>query len=377
LRLLYLTDRLTTRGGADQHLSQVIDSAVAVGHEVTVAYGRADTHVEFDPGVDLVRVRGLGTPVDSGARLGRLGDLVDDHDVIHVQNVMNPRALRLAVRTGRCVATVQDHRIFCPGPGKTLPDGSLCVRPMEIEVCAACLPDPDYRARTIELTRLRLEALRGSVVIVLSRYMADELAAVGLDDVVVLPPWVEVGPPRSDPGSVVLVGGRLVAHKGATDGWRAWELAGRPLPLVVAGEGPLAPELHGAEDRGWLDATSLRRELRRARTLLFPSGWQEPFGILGVEALAEGTPVILAESGGTGDWSASGCLRVPAADVAAMASAIEDLAGDPELALELGQAGQEAVRQRFSRAVLEPRLHELYRNVHRGKVGGSELGSGG
>ena len=43
-------------------------------------------------------------------------------DVVHVQNVMNPTALTRLVSSGRAVVTVQDHRVFCPGPGRTPPD---------------------------------------------------------------------------------------------------------------------------------------------------------------------------------------------------------------------------------------------------------------
>ena len=40
MRLLYLTDRLSNRGGADHHLMQVIASLVEAGHEVMIASGR-------------------------------------------------------------------------------------------------------------------------------------------------------------------------------------------------------------------------------------------------------------------------------------------------------------------------------------------------
>jgi glycosyltransferase involved in cell wall biosynthesis len=232
------------------------------------------------------------------------------------------------------------------------------------ETCRECLPDGEYRRSTIELTRRRLEALQGAeAVIVLSAFMARELAGAGVDGAAVVPPWVDCGPIRTEAGGHFLLGGRLVAHKGVADGWRAWNEARRPLPLVVAGSGPLEHELVGTHRRGWLSPTELRAELRRARALIFASGWQEPLGILGIEALAEGTPVIVAESGGTGEWSAAGCLRVPAGDVPAMADAIRRLAADPDLALDLGKAGQESVRELFARERIWPVLEEVYTRV--------------
>jgi glycosyltransferase involved in cell wall biosynthesis len=171
------------------------------------------------------------------------------------------------------------------------------------------------------------------------------------------------------PGRGFVLGGRLVRHKAAADGARAWRLAGTSHPLLVAGEGPPGPDadaLEGAERFGWLVAEALRSVLRGSRALLFPALWQEPFGILAVEALAEGTPVIAAESGGTEEWSAAGCLTAPRGDVDAMAAAIRRLADDPALARRLGDAGRAFVAARFDRAALEPRLLALYAKVASG-----------
>ena len=363
MRLLYLTDRLSDRGGADHHLSQVIASSVDDGCQVSVAYGHDDGGTVRRVEVEYRRIRGLSSMVDSGARLGGLEALLAMADVVHIQNIMNPTALAMAVGCGRAVVTVQDHRVFCPGQGKTLNDGRACTVEMMDTACRGCVPDDVYRRSTLALTRRRLDALRGAEIVVLSRYMTEQLAVVGVTPAGVIPPWVEIGPDRTDPGSTFVLGGRLVAHKGIVDGWKAWAQAGRPLRLVVAGSGPLESELSGADLSGWLAPNDLRAALRNARALIFPARWQEPFGILGLEALAQGTPVVVAASGGTDDWSGSGCIRVPAGDVAAMADAIRRLAADPEWALELGREGRSAVSRLFSRDRIAPMLAELYRGI--------------
>jgi glycosyltransferase involved in cell wall biosynthesis len=363
VRLLYLTDRLSDRGGADHHLSQVISSSVDEGCEVMVAYGRDAPGAVRPVGVECRRIRGLSGMVDSGSRIAGLEALLATADVVHVQNIMNPTALAMAVERGRAVVTVQDHRVFCPGQGKTLNDGKACTVEMMNTVCRECVPDDDYRRSTLGLTRRRLDALRGAEIVVLSRYMAEQLEAVGVRKASVIPPWVDIGPDRTDPGSTFVLGGRLVAHKGIMDGWKAWARAGRPLRLVVAGAGPLESELSEADRLGWLAQQDLRAVLRNARALIFPARWQEPFGILGLEALAQGTPVVVAESGGTGDWSGSGCIRVPAGDIEAMAEAIRSLAADPEWAMDLGREGRSAVSGLFSRDRIAPMLTELYRRV--------------
>ena len=363
MHILYLSDRLSERGGADQHLLQVMQWAVEAGHSVTLACGRIDAGVGLKRDIEVVRVRGLATAVASTARLGGLPPLLGACDVVHVQNVMNPVALELASSTCRAVVTVQDHRVFCPATGKTLPDGSPCTEAMADDLCSLCLPDGSYRKRTLELTRARRETLRGARLVVLSRWMADELAAVGHPGAEVIPPWVETGAEGAPAGSHLMLGGRLVHHKGVLDALKAWREAGVSLELRVAGEGPLESQLEDVQHLGWLPQSALRRELRSARALLFPSLWQEPFGILGVQALAEGTPVIVAESGGTGEWSDVGCLCVPAGDVDAMAEAIARIAREPDTALSFGEAGRRMVADRFGRARIEPQLQTLYASV--------------
>jgi len=357
MRILYLTDRLSGRGGADLHLMDVARQASQEA-SVTVASGRGALASE---GIRFARVKGLGAAVEGGG-LGRLPALLDAADVVHVQNVMNPAALRMARDTGRAVVTIQDHRVFCPGPGKTLPSGRACEAEMSAAACGACFDDPAYATRTLALTAARRDAIEGARLVVLSAYMADELARVGLPGATVIPPWVDTGPPAAV-GEGFVMGGRLVAHKAPLDAVAAWRLAGAPGALSVAGVGALEgalTETPGVIALGWLSREALRGVLRGARALLFPGRWQEPFGILGVEALAEGTPVIAARVGGVPEWASAGCLVVPPGDTQAMAAAVRRLQAAPGEALALGRAGRAAVRARYDEASLWPLLRSVY-----------------
>jgi glycosyltransferase involved in cell wall biosynthesis len=373
VRILYLSDRLSLRGGADRHLLQVISWAAGAGHRVVVAAGRIEHEVSLPATVACERLCDLASPSSVWTGGQRLERLLGDADLVHCQNLMNPAALAAATATGRALVSVQDHRVFCPGPGKTLPDNSRCGTPMSADVCAQCLPDRAYRERMVELTDARRTAMGGARLVVLSRYMADELAAAGLPGALVIPPWVEVAAGDPEPGDAFLLAGRLVAHKAPLDAWQAWRRAGCGLPLRVAGAGPLEPTLEGAQRLGWLRPEALAGELRRSRALLLPARWQEPFGMIGVEALASATPVIAASTGGTGEWTDAGCLRVAAGDVGAMAAAVSTLAADPAAALALGREGRAMVAERFARAPIERRLEALY-DAAAGFVGSGAAG---
>lgn len=325
MRILHLSDRLSERGGAYQHLLGVLEMQAAAGHELLLAAGRADEGVSAP--CPVRQVAGLDARTAADAELDPLAASFRP-DVIHVHTVVNPSVLRWA-GARRSVITVQDHRYFCPGRGKWTLAGERCGVALAPVACAACFEDEEYFQDVWTLTRERLQALRSLQVVVLSRYMRDELSAAGLDParVAVIPPFVRGlgrATSRVSPGSVLFVG-RLVAGKGPLEAVEAWRQSGVALPFLVAGAGPLRPEVErrGALVLGWIDRARLAELYRRARVLVMASRWQEPFGIAGLEALACGVPVAAWESGGIREWHPGEGL-VPWGDVPALARAIRE-----------------------------------------------------
>ncbi|MBR59292.1 MAG: hypothetical protein CMH54_14910 [Myxococcales bacterium] len=322
MRILHLNDRFGTRGGADWHLLGIL-SEQAKSHEVVVAAGRKDP--DADPAYLFRAVDGLDSRTETPVELSTLFAEVNA-DIIHVHNVVNPVALAQAADQG-AVMTVQDHRSFCPGRGKLTLKGSQCQETMEESLCADCFDDAGYAASIWQLTRARLaQVQRMRRVIVLSAYMKQELVAVGVPDsnVHIVPPFVHgldhaasaVGPP------CVLFVGRLVDHKGVGDAIAAWRESGVDLPLVFAGTGPARARLEaeGFQCTGWLDHRKLSAIYRQARLVIIPSRWQEPFGIVGLEAATMGVPVLCWDSGGIEDWYQG--PKIPWGDTGTLAAEI-------------------------------------------------------
>lgn len=99
-----------------------------------------------------------------------------------------------------------------------------------------------------------------------------------------------------------------------------------------------------------LDRPGLQAALRGAEALLFPS-WLEGFGLPVVEAMASGTPVILANTSSLPEVGGDAALYVNPAEPGEMADAILRLASDPELRRTLSAKGCErAQRFRWSEA---------------------------
>jgi len=306
LRILHLTDRLTDRGGAHRHLLSIVRAQVERGHEVHVAAG-VDALAEALPARRHVLT-------DLDARTAREVDLDSlwravAPDLAHVHTVVNPLALQRAADRD-AVFTIQDHRAFCPARGKWTAAGEVCRTAISRDACAACFDDAAYFEEMLGLTTARLAAIRDAHVVVLSEYMRGELIAAGLASarVHVVPPFVDFDDTQPEDGTIdppcVLFAGRLVAAKGPLEAIEAWRRSGVAFPLLVAGTGPLRAgiEAAGAQVLGWVPHAGLPRLLRRTRALLMPPRWQEPFGIVGLEALSLGVPVVAWDSGGLREW---------------------------------------------------------------------------
>lgn len=136
-------------------------------------------------------------------------------------------------------------------------------------------------------------------------------------------------------GDYVLYMGRICREKGTHMAIDAARLAG--FKIIVAGE-PHAHdgsyfktevkprlELPGVEYVGGVGGEEKGELLRHAYALLFPIEWEEPFGLVMLEAMLSGTPVISFRRGSTLeviDEGVTGYL-VPPGDVHAMGNAIK------------------------------------------------------
>jgi len=95
-----------------------------------------------------------------------------------------------------------------------------------------------------------------------------------------------------------------------------------------------------------------------------PSLWPEPAGLVALEAMAHGRPVIAAAHGGLPEVvGEEGGLLVPPGNVAALAAALDRLANEYETASRIGQAGQRRIGQHFTLEGHLQKLTEFYRKA--------------
>jgi rhamnosyl/mannosyltransferase len=206
------------------------------------------------------------------------------------------------------------------------------------------------------------------------------------DKVTVIPfgiapePWASLEPQLDGPFLFV---GRLVPYKGLDVLFQA--LAEVPwAQAVIVGEGPLESWLReratalGLAARiqfaGPMDQAGVAAHLGRARALVLPSvDASETFGLVQLEAMAAGVPVIASDLGTgvreVGDPGRTGFL-FPPGDVRALAAALEKLRADPAGGRDLGAAGRRRFLEGFTRDHMIDRLLDWYGRLLNPSPGG-------
>jgi colanic acid/amylovoran biosynthesis glycosyltransferase len=220
-----------------------------------------------------------------------------------------------------------------------------------------------HAAFAVVITRQLLEAVRGELGASLPA--AVEVAPMGVDTEkfrrrTPFEPWSGAGPLR------IFSCGRLNPCKGHLDLIRAVSLLrerGLDARLAIAGEDEAGGTtyrkvLETERDRvglgeqvellGAISEERVQSELERAHVFALAS-LAEPLGVAIMEAMALEMPVVVTGQGGVPelvDHAVDGIL-VPAADPAALATAIERVARDPELSVRLGRAARTKIETQF------------------------------
>jgi glycogen(starch) synthase len=178
--------------------------------------------------------------------------------------------------------------------------------------------------------------------------------------------------PRPQGPPLVLYTGRLVERKGirvldvAPDAF--FVLAGGPPPLsgdqvaaqwLTAEHAPYRDRIHFT---GWLSPRDVYRWYAAADILVVPSRY-EPFGMVVLEGMLHGLPVIAAEVGGPADILDHGHtgLLFPPRDVTALAAAMRRLVENAEERRRMGRAAAREVRHTWLWERLVPKMLEVYR----------------
>lgn len=375
------------QGGAEVCMDQIREGLKCRGHDVRVVSSSVGLH-QVSAGLRFADYQVFGT--SSSLRVvaqtcnplarRQLQTIIKEFqpDLIHLNLFLTQLSPDILDAFSGIPVLYHAHwyRMVCMTGLKMLHDGSSCPHSAGLACLRErCVPLHDWLLLTWQFRRLKQRRRAINAIIAPSDIIRKKLESEGYVVDYVIPYGVKmdvVRGPLSDPPRVAFAG-RLVPAKGGDILLEAFARVAAQLPqarLDIFGTGPEEQTLKtrcrvlGIADRvdfhGWVEQVALQRILNTCWLQIAPSVFEEPFGIVAIEAAERGTAVVASNHGGYRETVLNGVtgILVPPMDVEATAAAMLRILKDRAYAETLGQAGRKHALHRFGLPLFLTRLEQ-------------------
>ncbi|MGH9412051.1 MAG: glycosyltransferase family 4 protein [Vicinamibacterales bacterium] len=384
MRILLANEARAGAGGVETYLMHVAEALAARGHDVALLFGNTAS----ETGPTTVRTSEAWSVTDRG-----LADALAQVHGWRPDVVFSHNMRRLDVDEALCaswpvVKLMHGHFGTCVSGQKAflLPTIEPCTRRCGPACLVLYAPRRCGSLRPVAVVRnyqwaARQRALfdRYRSIVVASEHMRGEYLIQGAapDRLHAIPLFAPAcaGTETAESAVDVLFLGRMTPLKGADvipESLRvAAETLGRRIRAVIAGDGPDRERLERTLSTnpliealfpGWIDASARDALIARARVVIIPSRWPEPFGLVGLEAAAAGVPSIAFNVGGIPEWltdGVNGRLVPRTGGAAAFGKAIAQVLADSNEYARLS-TGARAAAARFSVEAHLTRLERVF-----------------
>jgi glycosyltransferase involved in cell wall biosynthesis len=290
-----------------------------------------------------------------------------DIDVFQIHNNLELGTDGLAVAQEMGLPTIyvmHDFWVLCPQlfmiPVWNAMDHEVCHEIGE-EKCRKCVGEFAY----LESKKDRERINKCDVGVVPSKKHVEifEKNNVLVGKWVIVEPWVDLSTfhPLNMPKKPMQVAfaGNYIPHKGVQVLLLAWEIVQRRLPnanLIIQGDTRCRArtarliqnlDLQNVQMVNRMPQEKLNQLYNESSLTVFPSFWEETIGLIWVESLSVGTPVVASATGSIPELLKYGGILVPPRDHVKMAEAIVSLLLSPNRRNKLANEGFNYVRSKF------------------------------
>ncbi len=383
-------------GGGELSTAAIAEGLAARGHTVQVFTGAPKDQDETLNSVAVHRRQSLhelwGKPLlekRSSRRVRRVFEAIlpGDADILHAHEFRSALALSLLDHPHR-VVTVRDFASICGTTNNMWWDGRSCDGCFWPNVLFRChrVVEASPARKPFRVWQYKYNlGFRGQAFgriphhLYISASLRDRIATrmpLPPSTAVIQNPvseaWLQ--PPLPTPESLhVVYAGTVESYKGIDTLLQAWrELTDVPgAHLDIIGTGVV--EHYTAKARalgiaasvsflGKLPPERVREHVDRARVVVQPSLWEEPFGRTVIEAYARGRAVVASDIGGLKDLVSDDTgIRVPSGDAHALAQALRHFLADATAAAACGRAGRARVEREFTAHAVSEQYETFYK----------------
>ena len=384
LNILMVHNRYLTRGGEDVSTDSQVELLRQHGHRVEL-FEVSNVRV-----AELGKVRTAARSMWSVESYRQIESLLDDgaFDVMHVQNffpLLSPSVYYAAQRQGvPVVQSLRNFRLVCP-EGMLHRDGAVCTDCVGKAFAWPSIKHQCYRGSRIGSATIAIMSAGHTVARTwqrkVFRYVTPSAYArqVFLDDgwepdlIDVIPNFVHPDPGIGQGnGGFALFAGRLDPPKGVDTLVRAWRDGGINFPLKIVGDGSLRAEVEAAvsaedsiEYLGLVDSSEASQLMGEASFVVVPTTGIETFGRVAAEALAKGTPPIVADHGGLSEIVINGetGLVFEPGNAEALAAAVKELIADQDRLAAMRIKARSRFSDQYEGARVVDQWVSLYRSA--------------
>jgi glycosyltransferase involved in cell wall biosynthesis len=386
MKILTVHDTFGSLGGAESNVLASSDALSRRGHSVGLMAARSSGRGE-EAFQSVFRENlfwmGNQSPVSVARRF--------EADLIYMHKCESLPAIEALLKSGiPMIRMVHDHDIHCLRSYRYNPlTRKICTRPAGAHCVFPCMaPLKRNRAGGLPFRwasfdeKLRELALSREFDrnIVATEFMKKELLINGFD-----PGRIEICAPVPRPveplkstfsdRNLMIFAGQIIRGKGVDVLLRALAQVRVQFEVIILGDGnhrayceTLSKKL-GLEKlvtfKGFIPQAEIQQYYQEASVVLAPSVWPEPMGLVGLEAMRNGLPVVAFDAGGISDWLTDGenGFLVPWMDIELYAGKLNALLADKELARAMGERGRARFERDYHFEDYIDRLEEIFSRV--------------
>ncbi len=292
-------------------------------------------------------------------------DLLKNSDIVIIHNIIDVKYLK-NLPVNKTFFFAHDHNIYCQRHHYYMPVGRInCHRSYNKLICKICSLNRNEAPPLAEYRKFP--------AFVLSDFMAQNLHKNGFEKVFKLPAFIKTSERKSKfmPDGIlrILFLGQLIRGKGADLMLETLAELDIQFDCTIAGDGNDRTMLENMVDKlnlrdkvhfaGFVSDTEKLWE--NCDIFFFPIRWQEPFGLVGLEAMAHGVPVVAFDIGGVREWLVEfeNGIPVPEKKTVAAARIIGGLADNRQTLENMGKRGLEFAENKFSEEKFVKKFKEI------------------
>lgn len=380
MRIAHFIDNLEWSGGIETYVLNLIPELSKKGVKQSVIYNQRKDNVDIDEYCKLYKNKSLNVKEV----------LKSQADIIHIHNIFDRKKINKIKKDFEVIFTTHNYKLICPATNfylkntKEICNISCSWKCFFTSLRHRCMPlRPPHIFNSYNFSKWAMRNEDNiSHIICPSKYAKKRHVEAGFDksSMSVLPYFCSlptVSNPSIPESKTVTFMGRIRSYKG----WEEFVKIVSMLPEEIRGRmigdfdktkrekvEEVAHEL-GVSDRlvleNWVDRSGIRDVFDETSVFVFPSIWPETLGIVGIEALASGVPVVGFDVGGVEEWliDQKTGFMAEAKDCKTAAGHIENIIYDEGALRQMGKNGIDLVKSKFSLEKHIEKIAEIYQSL--------------